>query len=55
MSHLVVNGKDGKEIHYSGSQFDGLENIGTHHLCIKTGSGLNDIKKICSYYYPTER
>lgn len=45
MSHLVVNGKDGKEIHYSGSQFDGLENIGTHHLCIKTGSGLNDIKK----------
>lgn len=45
MSALAVRNKNGEKIYYSGSQFDGFENIGTHHLCIRTGSGENDVQK----------
>lgn len=45
MSALAVRNKNGEKIYYSGSQFDGFENIGTHHLCVRTGSGENDVRK----------
>lgn len=45
MSSLAVRNKNGEKVHYTGTQFDGLENEGTHHLCVRTGTGTADIKK----------
>lgn len=44
MSSLVVNAGS-ERITYSGTQFEELENVGTKHLCIRTGVNANDIKK----------
>lgn len=43
MSALAINNKSNEKIHYSGTQFKGLENVGNHHLCVRTGIGTNDV------------
>lgn len=45
MSGLAVRNKNGEKVHYTGTQFDGLENEGTHHLCVRTGQGAGGVKK----------
>lgn len=45
MSGLAVRNKNGEMVHYTGSRFEGLENVGTHHLCVRTGSGADSVKK----------
>lgn len=45
MSGLAVRNQNGEAVHYTGSQFSGLENTGTHHLCIRTGTGADDVVK----------
>ena len=45
MSGLVFRDLDGEKVVYSGSQFDGLENDGSKHLCVRTGIGDSGIKK----------
>ena len=39
MSGLVIRDKNGENISYSGTQFEGLEDLGSRHLCVRTGSG----------------
>lgn len=45
MSGLAVRNQNGETVHYTGSQFSGLENTGTHHLCVRTGTGADDVVK----------
>lgn len=45
MSGLAVRNQNGEAVHYTGSQFVGLENTGTHHLCVRTGPGADDVVK----------
>ncbi len=45
MSGLAVRNKSGELLQYTGTQFEGLENTGTHHLCVRTGAGAGDVKK----------
>lgn len=45
MSGLVIRDKNGENISYSGSRFEGMEGLGGHHLCVRTGSGTGDVKK----------
>ncbi len=45
MSGLAVRNQNGEAVHYTGSQFSGLENTGTRHLCVRTGTGANDVVK----------
>lgn len=45
MSGLAVRNQNGEAVHYTGSQFAGLENTGTHHLCVRTGTGADDVVK----------
>ena len=45
MSGLAVRNQNGEAVHYTGSQFAGLENTGTHHLCVRTGAGADDVVK----------
>ena len=45
MSGLAVRNQNGEAVHYTGSQFSGLENTGTHHLCVRTGTGADDVVK----------
>ena len=45
MSGLAIINRNGEKINYTGTQFSGLENIGNHHLCVRTGAGLNDVIK----------
>lgn len=45
MSGLAVRNKSGEKVNYTGSQFDGLESVGSHHLCVRTGSGEAGVKK----------
>ena len=45
MSGLAVRNKSGELLQYTGTQFEGLENTGTHHLCVRTGAGVGGVKK----------
>lgn len=45
MSGLAVRNKSGELLQYTGTQFEGLENTGTHHLCVRTGAGTDDVVK----------
>lgn len=45
MSGLAVRNKNGELLQYTGTQFEGLENTGTHHLCVRTGAGTDDVVK----------
>lgn len=45
MSGLAVRNKNGELLQYTGTQFEGLENTGTHHLCVRTGAGTEDVVK----------
>lgn len=45
MSGLAVRNKSGELLQYTGTQFEGLENTGTHHLCVRTGAGADDVVK----------
>ena len=45
MSGLVIRDKNGENISYSGTQFEGLEDLGSRHLCVRTGSGEGDVVK----------
>lgn len=45
MSGLVIRDKNGENISYSGTQFEGLEDLGSRHLCVRTGSGAGDVVK----------
>ena len=45
MSGLAIINRNGEKINYTGTQFSGLENIGNHHLCVRTGAGSNDVIK----------
>ena len=45
MSGLVIRDKNGENISYSGTQFEGLEDLGSRHLCVRTGSGAEDVVK----------
>ena len=45
MSGLAVRNKSGELLQYTGTQFEGLENTGTHHLCVRTGAGAGDVRK----------
>lgn len=45
MSGLAVRNKNGEKVHYTGTQFDGLESVGTRHLCVRTEAGAAGIKK----------
>lgn len=44
MSGIVIRGKT-ENISYSGTQFDELDNIGHCHLCVRTNTGTEGIKK----------
>lgn len=39
MSYLIIKNKSSGNISYSGTNFTGLESVGAHHLCIRTGTG----------------
>lgn len=43
MSSLVIRNRNGDIIHYSGTKFEGLGNIGSYHLCVRTGNKSDDI------------
>lgn len=45
MNGLVIRDKNREILHYSGTQFEGLGNIGAHHLCVRTGNKPDDIVK----------
>ena len=45
MSGLAVRNKSGELLQYTGTQFEGLENTGTHHLCVRTGAGAGGVRK----------
>lgn len=45
MSGLVIRDKNGENISYFGTQFEGLEDMGSLHLCVRTGSGAEDVVK----------
>lgn len=45
MSGLVIRDKNGEKLSYSGTQFEGLEDMGSRHLCVRTGSGAEDVVK----------
>ncbi len=45
MSGLVIRDKNGENISYTGTQFEGLEELGSRHLCVRTGSGAEDVVK----------
>ena len=45
MKHLVIRDRNGENITYSGSQFEGMENAGSKHLCVRTGVGDSGIKR----------
>ena len=45
MSGLAVRNKSGELLQYTGTQFEGLENTGTHHLCVRTGPGVGGVRK----------
>lgn len=45
MSGLVIRDKNGENISYSGTMFEGLEDVGTRHLCVRTGTEEEDIVK----------
>ena len=45
MSGLAVRNKSGELLQYTGTQFEGLENTGTHHLCVRTGAGAGGVSK----------
>ena len=45
MSGLAVRNKNGELLQYTGTQFEGLENTGTHHLCVRTGAGVGGVRK----------
>ena len=45
MSGLVIRDKNGENISYFGTQFEGLEDMGSRHLCVRTGSGAEGVVK----------
>lgn len=45
MSGLAIRDSGGEKIVYTGSQFDGLENAGSKHLCVRTGVGESGVRK----------
>ncbi|MEY8495683.1 hypothetical protein AALC16_22130 [Lachnospiraceae bacterium 29-91] len=45
MSGLVIRDKNGEKLSYSGTQFEGMEELGSRHMCVRTGSGAGDVVK----------